>query len=233
MRSSNSHAVSSKSAQRVSLKAVSGKIRVLIADDDRAVSRGLANYFNSHGFEAKVVSSVAEAKEAIEFWHPHSIFVDLMLPASNALSLLRFINTKSLKTKPDVVVMSRQAFPDGIAQARKAGASHYMVKPFTNEDAFQAVMSHRLQDPPPAPAVTSAALPDRERQEESAPEHHSMLTELHLLNLILKQAAQPGTARQRYYNLMRMISMKTKALRCSLVRCVNEDTGEVAASNDD
>jgi hypothetical protein len=59
------------------------------------------------------------------------------------------------------------------------------------------------------------------------------MTELHLLNLILKQATQSDVGRQRLYNLMRMIGMKVQAFRCTLIHCLDDTRAEVIASNDD
>lgn len=194
------------------------KRRVLIADSDSQLARKMSDFFWSQGMECRLALTISEAKEIVEYWHPDAVFVDLMLPETNALSLCRFIQSKPLKKIPQVIVMSKHSQPQGIETMRRAGASHFLVKPFTFEDAFHAIM------------------PKVEHREEirpsSAPE--AAIMELHLLNLFLQQALRgDGDSQSRLYNLLRMISMKVHALRCSFIKVLDEDNGIVLASNDD
>lgn len=178
----------------------------------------MAEYLYDHGFESRVAPNVAEAKELIEFWQPDTVFVDLLLPATNALSIFKFLSTKKLKKVPKVIVMSKQALPQGVEQMRRAGASHYLVKPFALEEAFRAV------------AVTSEPETKQTPALQLGP---GSIKELHLLNLFLRQATLDSTDANGLYNLMRMINLKVKAMRCSLIQCIANDTGLVLASNDD
>lgn len=57
--------------------------------------------------------------------------------------------------------------------------------------------------------------------------------DLYLLDLILKQALHGGVEKSSLYYLLRMISLKIRAVRSSIIECVDEGTGQVLASNDD
>jgi CheY-like chemotaxis protein len=195
--------------------------RILVADDDRSQARTIADHMISAGQESRCVTAINEAKEAIEFWQPHVVFADLMLPPTNAHALLRFIQGKKFRVTPKVIVMSKQTSPDLIAQIRRAGAQHYLVKPFSPEEAIRMALGYSVQ-----PSVVGGG-PDAQTSGIQA------MTELHLISLILKQAAQPETGKQQLYNLMRMIGMKVQAFRCSLIHCLDDFRGEVIASNDD
>jgi DNA-binding response OmpR family regulator len=203
---------------RKDAKEAGTKHRILIADGDTPFARQLSHYLSTHGFEAKCATSVSQTKELIEFWQPDTVFIDLLLPETNALSVFKFLNSKQLKTVPKVIVMSKQALPQGVEQMRKAGASHYLVKPFSLEEAFRAV------------AVTNV---DEEAGSGGLELGPGTIKELHLLNLFLKQATMSTQTDQSLYNLMRMINLKVKAMRCSLIQCMQNDTGRVLASNDD
>jgi CheY-like chemotaxis protein len=202
-----------KGSKLAHLQAAATRHRVLVADDDTPFARRLCDYLVGFGFECRITPTISEAKHLVEFWKPDSVFIDLMLPESNALALCRFIQTKSLIKIPKIIVMSKQTLPQGIETMRRAGAAHYLVKPFEFEEAFRAVESR-----PPEP--------------REGPKDHAT-KELHLLNLFLKQALVDGTDRMGLFNLMRMISLKVRALRCSMIQCLNDDTGLVVASNDD
>ncbi len=198
-------------------------LKIVLADDDTSFARRFSQFLTERGYETRIVSTISQAKELIEFWLPDAAFVNLMLPESNALSLLRFVHTRSLKRIPKVVVMSTQTIPQGVETMRRAGATEYLVKPFAFEDAI------RIIDPE---AVKTEEPVEKEKKETPDP-GASMIRELHLLNLIIKQATIGGDVQTKLFNLMRMISMKVQALRCSFIRCLDDETGIVLASNDD
>jgi CheY-like chemotaxis protein len=207
--------------------------RILIADDDSTLARAVSDFFTGKGFDCRITFTVGTARDVIEFWHPEVIFTDLMLPHTNAISLLKYVNSKPLLIKPRVIVMSRQSLAEGIEAVKRAGASGYLIKPFSFEDAL------RMVDPtlmpkvivPPGPAPLPVA-PDDPR-EMLDPTTKVLLKELHLVNLFLKQALDMRQPSNNLFNLMKMVSLKVKAVRCSFIRCLNEETGIVMASNDD
>lgn len=205
------------STAKRSVRTAEVRHRVLIADSDTQLARRLADHFWGQGIECRLAISISEAKEVIEYWQPDAVFVDLMLPETNALSLCRFVQTKTLKKIPQIIVMSKHTQPQGIETMRRAGASHYLVKPFSLEDAFMMI---KPKAPPEAAEVPAS------------PTEASVM-ELHLLNLFIQQATQGQGDQQRLYNLMRMISLKVHALRCSIIQITDEENGLVLASNDD
>lgn len=209
------------STAKKSARVAETRRRVLIADTDTQLARRLSDYFWSQGIECRLAISISEAKETIEYWQPDAVFVDLMLPETNALSLCRFVQTKTLKKVPQIIVMSKHTQPQGIETMRRAGASHYLVKPFSLEDAYMMIR------PKVAPESSAAGFSPTLGGPESS------VMELHLLNLFIQQATQGESEQQRMFNLMRMISLKLHALRCSIIQVVNETTGLVLASNDD
>lgn len=192
---------------------------MLVADHELAFARRLAEYFFEHGFEARVTTTVAETKQLIEAWTPDTVFLESMLPDGNAIGIFKFLNSKNLSKVPKVIVMSSQSLPQGVEQMREAGASHYLVKPFSNDEAFRAVSA----------VVEQAA--DAERANlQLGP---GTIKELHLLNLFLKQATTAEADEHGLYNLMRMINLKVKAVRSSLIQVRANDKARVLASNDD
>lgn len=191
------------------------KQRVLIADYDTHFARRLSDYLWDHGYEARVVNTVAEARASVQSWQPQTVFVNLILPESNAISLLRFINSSNLKVKPQVTVMSKQALHPAMDEIRRCGGRYTLLKPFPLEDAL------RIVEFAVAPQVHKAA---------KSP--GGSMKELHLMNLLLKQASISGLD-GRLFNLLRMINLKVKAMRSSLIQCVDDKRAIVVASNDD
>ncbi len=246
--------------------------RLLIADDDTTLARVLSDYLNSKGFEARICYSVSSAREIIEFWHPEFVLIDMLIPQTNALSLLKFINGKSLTIRPRAIVMAKQAMANGIESVVKAGAQGYLLKPFTFEQALKVILPElAAKIPAPEKAAAQMVAPafgtvkktaqvvtgaqqaphvntvistvagapatptiiDPNAHHKLDPATKVMLKELHLVNLFLKQAMDVRNPSENLFNLMRMVSLKVKAVRCSFIRCLNEETGVVMASNDD
>ena len=54
--------------------------RVLVVEDETAISEPLADHLAREGFEAVVAGSIAEAHEAYERAEPDLILLDVMLP---------------------------------------------------------------------------------------------------------------------------------------------------------
>jgi CheY-like chemotaxis protein len=192
------------------------KQRILIADYDHHFARRMADYLWDHGYEARCVHTVAEARSAVVSWQPQSLFVNLMLPESNAISLIRFINSKSVRVKPQITVMSKQSMPVVLEEVRKAGVRYALLKPFPMEDALRIAALGARENAPKSDQPVSDS---------------SSMRELHLLSLILKQAA--GGQQGRLFNLLRMINLKVNAMRSSVIQWVNKDVALVLASNDD
>lgn len=202
--------------------------RILIADDDTTLARAMSDFFSSRGFDCRITYTVGTARDVIEFWHPEVILVDFMLPHTNALALLKFVSSKPLLVKPRVIVMAKQALTAGIEAMKKAGATGYLVKPFSFEDALRIV----------DPALVPKAVPVKPAQAADPRDKLDMTTkvllkELHLVNLFLRQALDVRKPSENLFNMMKMVSLKVKAVRCSFIRVLNEETGVVMASNDD
>jgi two-component system response regulator AtoC len=101
--------------------------RVLIVDDDRATSAGMADVVEEWGYEPEVADTVKAGWAAIQRLVPDVAIVDLKLPDGSGLDLLDRVK----ETYPDVsvVILTGHATVDSAVKALKVGAEDYVTKP--------------------------------------------------------------------------------------------------------
>jgi two-component system response regulator AtoC len=101
--------------------------RVLIVDDDRATSAGMADVVEEWGYEPEVADTVKAGWAAVSKLVPDVAIVDLKLPDGSGLDLLHRIK----ETYPDVsvVILTGHATVDSAVKALKVGAEDYVTKP--------------------------------------------------------------------------------------------------------
>ena len=199
-------------------------IRVLIADEDKQLSRNLANYMAKCGFQARVVVNGREARAEILEWKPRFVLADLMLPEGTALSLIDFIKTeKSLRHHfIHVLVTSAHNVAANVKQSLGCGAKDYIVKPFRYEDVVKRLIFH---------SRSYRQLRDISTKDFSKVDEASLM--LHLTDLVMRQALSGGKLEDTLFNLTRMVSMRVDGVRCSIIQCLDQRLGYVVTSNDD
>lgn len=200
------------------------KIKILIVDQDSLMTRNLAKFLQENGFECKNGLSIREARPILFNWHPQFVLSDLLLPDGSGLELLQLIRSeKSLQHDfTTFIVMSSHNQKANVKNAIDAGVSDYIVKPFQFENVLKKLVYH---------CQNFRQLPDLKRKDFSNVDEGSLI--LHLTDLILRQALKTDPLDETLHNLVVMLNMKTMGVRCSIVHCVNEETGQVIASQDD
>ncbi|HEX2835809.1 MAG TPA: sigma-54 dependent transcriptional regulator [Thermoanaerobaculia bacterium] len=101
--------------------------RVLIVDDDRATSAGMADVVEEWGYEPEVADTVKAGWASINKLIPDVAIVDLKLPDGSGLDLLHRIK----ESYPDVsvIILTGHATVDSAVKALKVGAEDYVTKP--------------------------------------------------------------------------------------------------------
>jgi two-component system, NtrC family, response regulator AtoC len=101
--------------------------RVLIVDDDRATSAGMADVVEEWGYEPEVADTVKAGWNSIQKLIPDVAIVDLKLPDGSGLDLLHRIK----ESFPDVsvIILTGHATVDSAVKALKVGAEDYVTKP--------------------------------------------------------------------------------------------------------
>ncbi len=109
-------------------------LRALVIDDDEVLRSALARVLKSRGF---LVSTAADGVEALTMVGPSRFdvaLVDLRMPRMGGLEFLRRVKEASLPI--EVVMMTAFADVDVAVAALKAGAHHFLTKPFDSNEAI-------------------------------------------------------------------------------------------------
>ena len=106
--------------------------RLLIIDDDVGLCRSIQLLMGAEGYDVQTANSKAEGWPLIEEWKPEIIFLDLVLPDADGLSILKEISTR-FPDLPVVVISGRQDMTATIT-AMQHGAYDYIRKPFDSDD---------------------------------------------------------------------------------------------------
>ena len=105
-----------------------GRPRVLAVDDDPQALRYVRDVLAKAGYAPTVTGDPREVARLVEQEQPHLVLLDLMLPGSNGIELMRQI--LDIADVP-VIFLSVYGQDETIARALDAGATDYVVKPFS------------------------------------------------------------------------------------------------------
>lgn len=103
-------------------------MRVLLVEDDLALSDAVCGYLRAKAFVVDAVSSLAQAGAALRAAQYAAVLLDLHLPDGDGLNLLPQV--RALKQRPIVIVLTARDQVSDRIQGLDAGADDYLVKPY-------------------------------------------------------------------------------------------------------
>jgi len=103
-------------------------MKILIIEDEKALSDSIASYFSQEGYNCELAADFNTAQEKALVHNYDCILLDITLPGGNGLTLLRNIK----KEKPDagVIIISAKNSLDDKVVGLDIGADDYLTKPF-------------------------------------------------------------------------------------------------------
>src|ERR1700689_5397499 len=103
-------------------------MRILVVDDDPAVSGALNRALRLEGYEVTLAADGPQALEEIAIRPPDAVVLDIGLPTIDGLDVCRRLRAAGDDT-PVLMLTARDAINDRV-QGLDAGADDYLVKPF-------------------------------------------------------------------------------------------------------
>ena len=130
-------------------------LNLLIVEDERSVRECCREVARSLGFNTQVAESRDEAYRILGNANADVVLLDLRLPGSNGLEVLREI--KRQRPEAVVIVMTGFATVQSAVQAMKLGAYDYITKPFNFDELrleLERVAGHLEADSGEPPVAT-------------------------------------------------------------------------------
>jgi two-component system response regulator MtrA len=103
------------------------KGRVLVVDDDTALSEMLGIVLRGEGFEAQLCQDGEHALGAFRDFNPDLVLLDLMLPGKDGIEVCREIRSES---GVPIVMLTAKSDTVDVVLGLESGADDYVVKPF-------------------------------------------------------------------------------------------------------
>jgi len=136
--------------------------KVLIVEDDAAISRVLQLELQHEGYEVDVAHDGLEGLEKA-LKEPDLVILDLMLPRMDGLEVTKRLRAKS--TVPVIMLTAKDRVPDRVA-GLDIGADDYLTKPFSTDELLARVRARlRQQHPKSNKVMFRDVVMDRDRRE--------------------------------------------------------------------
>lgn len=108
--------------------------RILVVDDEPQVLSFLADLFSSDGWQTYTAPSGSAGIELLERERFDVILTDLKMPGADGIEVLR--TAKTIQSDAEVILMTAYSSVDSAIEAMRAGAFHYLLKPFHAEEVL-------------------------------------------------------------------------------------------------
>ena len=110
---------------------------VMIVDDDDSIRKAVRRLMKSFGFAVETFASAEEFLDSDRLEKTSCLILDVQMPGINGLEL----QERLVASSRGIPIVFITAFNDGRAraQALKAGAVGYLIKPFADEELLNCI----------------------------------------------------------------------------------------------
>ena len=125
---------------------------ILVVDDELGIRDLLSEILNDEGHQVDLAENAAQARAARALARPDLVLLDIWMPDTDGVTLLKEWSSSGLLTMP-VIMMSGHATIDTAVEATKIGAMAFLEKPITLQKLLKAVeqgLTRTLARPPSA-----------------------------------------------------------------------------------
>ena len=127
---------------------------ILVVDDEMGIRELLSEILSDEGHAIQLAENAQQAREARAAGAPDLVLLDIWMPDTDGVTLLKEWQRDGLLTMP-VIMMSGHATIDTAVEATRIGALNFLEKPIALQKLLKAVQAGltRAQETVRAPAV--------------------------------------------------------------------------------
>lgn len=174
---------------------------VLVVDDEPDIAALVAYHLARERYRVRTVADGLEALQAVEAERPDLVVLDLMLPGTPGLEVLREIRRRpELQGLPVLLLTARREEQDRI-EGLRLGADDYVPKPFSPQELVLRVgaVLRRVRQDPPGRILRVGPFridPDAAAAEVAGQRLELTPTEFRLLTVLLERRGRVQSRRQ-------------------------------------
>ncbi|MET3132277.1 DNA-binding NtrC family response regulator [Oxalobacteraceae bacterium GrIS 1.11] len=138
---------------------------ILVVDDEMGIRELLSEILGDEGHAVQLAENAQQAREARAAGAPDLVLLDIWMPDTDGVTLLKEWQRDGLLTMP-VIMMSGHATIDTAVEATRIGALNFLEKPIALQKLLKAVQQgltraqETVRAPVPAPRPLPPPLPD-------------------------------------------------------------------------
>jgi DNA-binding response OmpR family regulator len=119
---------------------------ILVIDDEQSFCEVVAEILSNDGFDVHKAFNAAQAGEILEGVVPDLIILDIMMPDTDGLTLVKQLRVSKRFANTPIIVSSAKYLREDKTAALESGANAFLSKPFSAVDLRKSIESV-LQDP--------------------------------------------------------------------------------------
>jgi DNA-binding NtrC family response regulator len=128
---------------------------ILVVDDELGIRDLLFEILNDEGHAVELAENAAQARAARAHSRPDLVLLDIWMPDTDGVSLLKEWSAAGLLNMP-VIMMSGHATIDTAVEATRIGAQAFLEKPITMQKLLKAVEQGLARKPAAAPSAPAS-----------------------------------------------------------------------------
>ena len=112
-------------------------MRILLAEDERSLSRAIIALLEKHNYSADAVYDGQEALDYLEAENYDAVILDIMMPKLDGLSVLRMLRERGSQI-PVLLLTAKSEIEDKVTGLDN-GANDYLTKPFATAELLARI----------------------------------------------------------------------------------------------
>jgi len=113
--------------------------KILIVDDDITITELMKALVKMEGHEPTTVNDSLQAMEIARSVNPDLITLDLMMPGLTGFELCKLLHDDAEFADTPIVIVSAKDDAESKEQAKQAGATDYLTKPFGLDEFLKII----------------------------------------------------------------------------------------------